>query len=239
LFELSGQWFFTAIELYSRLLAVAPVADKTSASFLLAFEQTVVLPFGLPVRLWFDGGSEMKRHFAAFCTASSIETIEGQPYNPQSQARVERAHRTLKDAVAAAQMQGSSASIVSLVLRAAHEMNVAPNEQLDDLSPHRLLHAREPKPALAQFIKLPDGNASSLLAPLREQVSELAKVHAALAAQREKERAEKRARHEQAFERSHAPAWHRRWAMRCGRYCRQSVLAASSSRCRRGPVRGR
>jgi hypothetical protein len=37
-------------------------------------------------------------------------------------------------------------------------------------------------------------------------VSELAKVHAALAAQREKERVEKRARHEQAFERSHAPA---------------------------------
>jgi hypothetical protein len=206
LFELGGQWFFTAIELYSGLLAAAPVADKTSASFLQAFEQAVVLPFGLPVRLWFDGGSEMKRHFAAFCTASGIETIEGQPYNPQSQARVERAHRTLKDAVAAAQIEGAKSSIVSLVLRAAHEMNVAPNEQLDELSPHRLLHAVEPKPALAQFIKLPEGNASSPLAPLREQVRELTTMHAALAAQREQERAAKRARHEQAFEQSHAPA---------------------------------
>ena len=103
-----------------------------------AFEQVVVKPFVRPRRsVVRQRQGDDARHFGAFCLATGIETIEGQPYNPQSQSRVERAHRTLKNGVAAAQMQGSKASLVTLVLRVAHEMNVAPSEYSDGLSPHR------------------------------------------------------------------------------------------------------
>jgi hypothetical protein len=204
-YELPGEHFFTAIEVFSGLVLVAPVADRTSASFVQAFEQMVVQPFGVPQRLWLDGGNEMKRHFSATCLAYGIDIVDGQAYNPQSQARVERAHRTMNAAVTKARMEGATASLATILARVAHEINIAPNELTEGLSPHRLLHGVEPSLPFTRFFN-PDLDGlrdSSPHANLRSQVRELAFVHASTAVVREADRQAKRAKHEAAVAKTH------------------------------------
>lgn len=204
-YELGGSRSFTAVEVYSGLVLVCPIADATSLSFVQAFEQMVVQPFSVPQCLWIDGGSEMKKHFAALCLAYGIDIVESQAYNPQSQARVERAHRTLTAAVAKARMEGSTASVSTILLRVAHEMNIAPSDLTAGLSPHRLLHGVEPTLPFIRFFdpELSGARASSAQANLRSQVRELSMVHAATALTREEDRQAKRTKHEAAVARTH------------------------------------
>lgn len=205
-YELQGVRFFTAVELYSGLLIVSELPDASSLSFTQAFEQHVVVPFGAPEQLYVDGGGENEKHFSTYCLAQGIDVVVGQAYNPQSQARVERAHRTLSASVAKAVAEGSKAPIATIVSRVAHEMNIAPCDSDENLSPHRLLHALEPVVPIMRFLQPKADVAPARAASLRAQVDELERAHAALEATRTADRVARRAKHEAAVAGSHSAA---------------------------------
>ena len=211
-FVLDDGLFFTAIELYSGFVMTAALADHSSAEFVRAFETSVVQAFDTPTHVIVDGGSEMMRHFDAYCSARGIEIVVGQPYNPRAVARVSRAQRQLLAAVTKARALGSTAPIAQLMARAAHEWNIAPIDAGDDdndrtglYSPHRLMFASAPRhtsTALLPTIRVP---ASSPHRPLQDVLNELTAAHAAATAVRAADRAERRKRHEAAFARHRAP----------------------------------
>ena len=211
-FVLDDGLFFTAIELYSGFVMTAALTDHSSAEFVRAFETTVVQAFDTPTHVVVDGGSEMMRHFDAYCSARGIEIVVGQPYNPRAVARVSRAQRQLLAAVTKARALGSTAPIAQLMARAAHEWNIAPIDAGDDdnnraglYSPHRLMFASAPRHTSTALLPMITVPPSSPHRPLQDVLNELTAAHAAATAVRAADRAERRKRHVAAFAQHRAP----------------------------------
>ena len=51
---------------------------------------------GFPKRLQSDNGEEFKKHVKEFCTTNKVKMVRCRPYHPQTQGKVERSHRVLR-----------------------------------------------------------------------------------------------------------------------------------------------
>jgi hypothetical protein len=202
----AGQQYLVAIELFSGHIVTSALVDQTSRAMAHAIEIAVLQPFGVPRVLRCDGGSEFLGATTALCAVLGIDLQHGMPHNSRSQARVERSLRTLRQVVAAWQMDGSTEPMAVLLARAARAINCAPSEDSYAISPYEYLHGAPPPPSFAaRYVnaELAGVRATLKFASVREQLDGQGRVHAQLARVRHEHHEARRKKHEKDFARAH------------------------------------
>ena len=87
---------FISIDTFSGFIWTVPVSSESSKHAISALLLTIPV-MGIPSVLKTDNGPAFTSHsFRSFLMEWNITHITGIPYNPQGQAIIKRAHRTLK-----------------------------------------------------------------------------------------------------------------------------------------------
>jgi hypothetical protein len=205
-FHIGGALFAVGVELFAGSLWFRLLQDATSASMARAVESGLFVSFGVPVKLRTDGGPEFAGQFQTLCAAYGVVLETGQANNPRSQSVVERALRTLRDGVAALQVQGTSAPIELLVARVVIAINAAPSDDKWHISPSQMLLGVVDRPLpIVRHIDLGLAGLAptSPHRPLVDLLEDQEKIFQQLARLRHAQRLQERAKHEQAFARAH------------------------------------
>ena len=87
---------FVSLDIFSGFVWEVPVSSESNKHTISALLLTLSI-MGIPSVLKTDNGPAFTSHsFHSFLSKWNITHITGIPYNPQDQAIIERAHRTLK-----------------------------------------------------------------------------------------------------------------------------------------------
>ena len=90
------RYILTVQDIFSRFLWLRPMSRKKSS--VVAHElMTIYREHGPPKILQCDNGGEFKGNTTTVCKKIGIKVINSRAYHPQSQGKVERSHRTLRD----------------------------------------------------------------------------------------------------------------------------------------------
>lgn len=92
------RYVMTLQDIFSRFLWLRPLIRKKSSS--VAFELTrIYREHGPPKILQCDNGGEFKKYVMKAVQSVGVKIIRSRAYHPQSQRKVERSHRTLRDRI--------------------------------------------------------------------------------------------------------------------------------------------
>jgi transposase InsO family protein len=94
-----NRYILTAVESWSRWLEVAGIPNKQSDTVALALKGHIFYRYGPPKQLACDNGGEFMGAVTQLCSEFGTKMIRGAPYHPMSQGAIERANRTLQDAL--------------------------------------------------------------------------------------------------------------------------------------------
>lgn len=128
---------------YSRkIIAWVLMPDETAGSISMAFEKAIEaagikhLPENQrPVALSDNGGGFIAHHLAEYLGAHGIRHIFGKPYHPQTQGKIERFNRRLKEDVCLL-VYLSPGDLQKAIAQAIERYNATPHEALENVSPN-------------------------------------------------------------------------------------------------------
>lgn len=89
------KYIFSLLDVFSRFHWLRPLTSKHSSGVKRELKK-IYSVHGLPKKLQSDNGGEFKRHVKEFCTVNKVKMVRCRPYHPQSQGKVERSHRVLR-----------------------------------------------------------------------------------------------------------------------------------------------
>ena len=96
-----NEYIVTITDIYSKWAEAVPVRNHTASVVAKVLIDNVFARFGAPKRLLSDQGPEFESQlFHELCTRLEIEKIRTSPYQPSTNACVERFHRTLNSMLA-------------------------------------------------------------------------------------------------------------------------------------------
>ena len=94
----SYRYILTLQDIFSRYLWLRPLSRKSSSS--VAFElKQIYREHGPPKILQCDRGGEFRRHVIKANQKIGVKIVNSRAYHPQSQGKVERSHRMLRDKI--------------------------------------------------------------------------------------------------------------------------------------------
>ena len=94
----SYRYILTLQDIFSRYLWLRPLSRKSSSS--VAFElKQIYREHGPPKILQCDRGGEFRRHVIKANQKIGVKIVNSRAYHPQSQDKVERSHRMLRDKI--------------------------------------------------------------------------------------------------------------------------------------------
>ena len=91
-------------------------------------------------------GREFEGAVAALCEKLGIKVVKGRPYHPQSQGKVERAHRSFKKKIMHDLLVMGKACVnwIKSLPDCARSLNLDPKEELSWKSPFEIYYGRKP-----------------------------------------------------------------------------------------------
>lgn len=96
-----------------------------------------------PCVIQHDQGQEFEGAVAALCTKLAIKVVKGRPYHPQSQGKVEKAHRSFRKKIMHLLVMGKAGvNWVKSLPEYARFLNEDPKEELSWKSPFEIYHGR-------------------------------------------------------------------------------------------------
>ena len=124
---------------------LVPLEGKRSSSIAKAMS-TIYKEHGPPRVLQHDQGREFDGAVKKLCNKLGIKVIKGRPYHPQSQGKIERAHRSFKKKVMYDLLSMSNTGInwVKCLPDYARTLNCEPKEELSWKSPFKVYYGRKP-----------------------------------------------------------------------------------------------
>lgn len=140
----------TLLDDHSRLcLGLLLAAGETAAAAIAAFDRAVSL-WGLPHTVLSDNGSAFTARskggvgpFERHLWQQGVATINGRPYHPQTQGKVERLHRTLREWLTDHPAEDAHAMTDQLDAFVDHYNTQRPHQALNDRTPAQV-HADTP-----------------------------------------------------------------------------------------------
>ena len=91
-------YILTVQDVFSRYLWLHPLTRKTSHQVARKLSK-LYSEVGPPRVIQSDNKGEFKKAVEKLCQTLGIKIIRGSPYHPQSQGKVERSHRSLREKI--------------------------------------------------------------------------------------------------------------------------------------------
>ncbi|XP_044180984.1 uncharacterized protein LOC122962133 [Acropora millepora] len=139
------KYVLSIIDVFSRYHWLVPLQTKKSSH--LACELfRIYIEHGAPRVIQHDQGREFGGAVAALCKMLSIKDVKGRPYHPQSQGKVERAHRSFKKKIMHDFLVMGKAGVnwIQSLPDFARSLNLDPKEELSWKSPFEIYYGRKP-----------------------------------------------------------------------------------------------
>ena len=139
------KYVLSIIDVFSRYHWLVPMQTKKSSH--LACELLhIYIEHGAPRVIQHDQGREFEGAVAALCKKLSIKVVKGRPYHPQSQGKVERAHRSFKKKIMHDFLVMGKAGVnwIQSLPDFARSLNLDPKEELSWKSPFEIYYGRKP-----------------------------------------------------------------------------------------------
>ena len=92
------QYVLSIMDIFSRFHWLAPLERKKPSHIAPHFRE-IYSVHGPPKNLQSDRGSEFKKEVKTFCNLWKIRRTSSRAYHPQSQGKVERSHRELRNKI--------------------------------------------------------------------------------------------------------------------------------------------
>ena len=96
---ISYRYVLSVMDVFSRFVWLRALSDKCSKAIAKEL-RGIYLEHGPPLVIQSDQGREFKGAVEKLCREMKIKTIHSRPYHPQSQGKVERSHRSLREKMA-------------------------------------------------------------------------------------------------------------------------------------------
>jgi len=130
-----NRYCLTCIDRCTSWTEVIPLPDMSTETVAEAFFNTWISRFGIPEKIITDQGKQFESQlFSAFNNTLGIHRARTTPYHPQTNGKIERFHRTLKQTIMAYEKSDwvSILPIILLGLRCAlkGEFNITPAEMV-------------------------------------------------------------------------------------------------------------
>ena len=139
------KYVLSIIDVFSRYHWLVPLQTKES-SHLACELLRIYTEHGAPRVIQHDQGREFEGAVAALCKQLSIKVVKGRPYHPQSQGKVERAHRSFKKKIMHDFLVMGKAGVnwIQSLPDFARSLNLDPKEELSWKSPFEIYYGRKP-----------------------------------------------------------------------------------------------
>ena len=139
------KYVLSIIDVFSRYHWLVPLQTKKS-SHLACELLRIYTEHGAPRVIQHDQGREFEGAVAALCKKLSIKVVKGRPYHPQSQGKVERAHRSFKKKIMHDFLVMGKAGVnwIQSLPDFARSLNLDPKEELSWKSPFEIYYGRKP-----------------------------------------------------------------------------------------------
>lgn len=92
------KYVLSVMDIFSRFVWLRPLEKKTSSRVAMLLS-SIYSEHGPPDRLQSDRGPEFLGKLKSLCKKWKIKMIKSRPYHPQSQGKVERSHRRLREKI--------------------------------------------------------------------------------------------------------------------------------------------
>ena len=145
--ELGGKsyrYILSVMDVFSRYLWLVPLPTKSSRGIARELKK-IYERDGPPDRLQSDQGLEFHGRVENICKKYRIRRIRSRPYYPQSQGKVERSHRRLRDKMMfdLLAMKGKGINWAKNLPRYCRVLNEEKKEELGWLSPFEVYYGRK------------------------------------------------------------------------------------------------
>jgi hypothetical protein len=87
------------IDSYSKVMVASAIPDKKSPTICNCFKNNILFRFGAPIEIMCDRGGKFMGAFNCLCEEHKVLIVRGGVYSPTTQGVVERANRTLENAI--------------------------------------------------------------------------------------------------------------------------------------------
>ena len=142
------KYVLSILDVFSRYHWLVPLQTKKSSHVARELVR-IYREHGAPRVIQHDQGREFEGAVAALCKKLAIKVVKGRPYHPQSQGKVERAHRSFKKKIMHDFLVMGKADInwVKSLPEYARSLNEDPKEELSWKSPFEIYYGRKPNVA--------------------------------------------------------------------------------------------
>lgn len=138
---------------------------------------------GAPRVIQHDQGREFEGVVAALCKKLAIKVDKGRPYHPQSQGKVERAHRSFKKKIMHDFLVMGKAGVnwVKSLPEYARSLNEDPKEELSWKSPFQIYYGRKPNVAATGNPNVQEWDVASnkyhkMIRPVRKTIPNMKQI---------------------------------------------------------------
>ncbi|KAL9957913.1 hypothetical protein ACROYT_G034868 [Oculina patagonica] len=138
------KFVLSLMDVFSRYHWLIPLEGKSSKPIATALSE-IYIQHGPPKVIQHDQGSEFKGAVKKLCKKLRINVVKGRPYHPQSQGKVERAHRSFRKKLMydLLTMKNGGANWVKSLQKYAKTLNEEPREELSWKSPFEVYYGRK------------------------------------------------------------------------------------------------
>ena len=142
------RYVLSVMDVFSRYHWLVPLQRKRSSHVARELIR-IYREHGAPLVIQHDQGAEFDGAVSRLCKQLQIKVIKGRPYHPQSQGKVERAHRTLKKKLRYDFLSTKKAGVnwPEGLPHYAQALNQNPKEELAWKSPFEIYFGRKPSVA--------------------------------------------------------------------------------------------
>ena len=139
------------MDTFSRFLILRPLENKSAVSVARTLKQ-VFADQGAPKIVQCDQGMEFKGPVTKLLENKGIKIIRSRPYHPQSQGKIERAHRELKKKIAFATASRKGFNWAAELHKILESLNSTMKETLGDYTPAKVFRTTK-QTMIEQVIK--------------------------------------------------------------------------------------